>query len=74
MPKPFHKLTLEEFADLINILPFRRQINAVHMDHTFRPNHAQFRKRNAIGFIESMWRFHTQERGFSDIAQYLSQC
>jgi hypothetical protein len=29
MPKPFHKLTLEEFADLINILPFRRQINGL---------------------------------------------
>ena len=69
MPPPFKRLTLGEFALLLERFPFTRRVAAVHMHHTWRPNHAQFRGHDSIA---SMWRFHTQERHFSDIAQHLT--
>ncbi len=72
MPKPFHKLTLQQFAGLLNVFPFQRRINAVHMHHTWRPNHADFTAREPIESIEGMWRFHTEVNGWSDIAQHIT--
>ena len=69
MPKPFHSLTLEEFDELLKKFSFARRIDAVHMHHTWRPNHAQYR---GEGSIEAMWRYHTRENGWRDIAQHLS--
>src|SRR5262245_10996210 len=59
MPKPFHDLTVDQFVDLLDQFPFRRRINAVHMHHTWRPNHAQFGAREPLAVIEAMWEFHT---------------
>jgi hypothetical protein len=69
MPAPFLPLTVAQFAAALGAFNFRRQITAVHMHHTFRPNHSQWR---GLASVESMHRFHTQERGFSDIAQHLT--
>ncbi|HZV37378.1 MAG TPA: peptidoglycan recognition family protein, partial [Pseudoxanthomonas sp.] len=69
MPTPFKRLSVAEFAQLLDRFPFSRRITSVHMHHTWRPNHAQFRGHDSI---VAMWRFHTQERGFSDIAQHLT--
>ncbi|MCB2377076.1 caspase family protein [Hymenobacter sp. BT635] len=65
----FKKLTLDEFAALVDRFPFTRRINAVHMHHTWRPNHSQYRGEASI---EAMWRFHTQTNGWSDIAQHVT--
>jgi hypothetical protein len=71
----FKRLSLEEFLQLLTAYPFRRRINAVHMHHTWRPDHAQYRK-DPEGAIIGMWRFHTQAppegRGFSDLAQHIT--
>lgn len=69
MPKPFHQLSLEEFIDLLTRFPFTRRINAVHMHHTWRPNHSQYK---GLASIEAMWSFHTQQQGWSDIAQHIT--
>ncbi|MCC6443957.1 MAG: caspase family protein [Armatimonadetes bacterium] len=69
MPKPFHQLTLAQFADLLNRFPFTRKIDAVHMHHTWRPNHSQYK---GLASIEGMWQFHTQTNGWSDIAQHIT--
>lgn len=69
MPPPFQRLTVKQFADVLQAFPFRRRITAVHMHHTWQPNHANWRGQASM---EGMWRFHTQERGFSDIAQHLT--
>lgn len=69
MPPPFRKITLEQFDALLKQFPFQRRINAVHMHHTWRPNHAQFQGHDSI---VSMWRFHTVDNGWSDIAQHLT--
>jgi hypothetical protein len=69
MPAPFKQITREQFAELLTKFPFTRKINAVHMHHTWRPNHAQYRGHDTI---VSMWRFHTETNGWSDIAQHIS--
>lgn len=69
MPPPFVRLSVDEFARMLERFPLRRQIVGVHMHHTWRPNHAQFKGYESI---VAMWRYHTKERGFADIAQHLT--
>src|SRR5262249_53100586 len=54
MPQPFHTLTAEEFAELLEQFPFSRTIDTVHMHHTWRPDHSQYR---GLDSIVAMWRF-----------------
>lgn len=69
MPPPFNHLTLQEFASALDRFPFTRRINAVHMHHTWRPNHSQYQGHDSI---VAMWRYHTQVNGWSDIAQHIT--
>ena len=70
MPTPtFKRLPLAQFAQLLQQFPFTRQVNTVHMHHTWRPNRAQFKGHETIF---AMWRYHTQTNGWSDIAQHLT--
>jgi hypothetical protein len=69
MPAPFHQFTLDEFAALLQEFRFTRKINAVHMHHSWRPNHAQYRGQDSL---IAMWRFDTQTNGWSDLAQHLT--
>lgn len=69
MPKPFIPLTLAQFAELVRTFAFTRTISAVHMHHTWRPNHAQYK---GVASIEGMWRDHIQNRCFADIAQHIT--
>jgi hypothetical protein len=69
MPKPFIKLTIDEFEDLVDSFNFTRKIDAVHMHHTWKPNHSQYR---GLQTIQAMWEFHTITNGWSDIAQHIS--
>lgn len=69
MPPTFEQLNLSEFAALLERFPFERRINALHLHHTWKPDHSQYRGHDTI---LGMWRYHTQERGWDDIAQHLS--
>ncbi len=69
MPKPFHQVTLDQFAELLDKFPFTRTIESVHMHHTWRPDRSQYR---GLSTIESMWTYHTQTKGWSDIAQHIT--
>jgi hypothetical protein len=69
MPKPFHQITLDQFAELLEKFPFTRAIESVHMHHTWRPNCSQYR---GLSTIENMWTLHTQTNGWSDIAHHIS--
>jgi hypothetical protein len=69
MPAPFKQITREQFAELLSKFPFKRKINAVHMHHTWRPNHAQYRGHDTI---VAMWRYHTEQSHWSDIAQHIT--
>src|SRR5688572_27002973 len=65
----FHQLSVQEFVSLLGSFRPARRINAVHLHHTWRPRHSDYR-----GFetIRGMWRFHTGTQGWQDIAQHLS--
>ena len=65
----FKRITLEQFDRLLQQYPFTRQINAVHLHHTWRPRQADFRGHDTI---VAMWRHHTQVNGWSDIGQHIS--
>ncbi len=70
MPTPtFQRLSPDQFEQLLQKFPFTRKIDAVHMHHTWRPRHADFRGHDTI---VSMWRHHTQVNGWSDIAQHIT--
>jgi hypothetical protein len=65
----FVPLTLTEFQELAARYSFRRRITAVHMHHTWRPRHRDYAGHTTI---LGMWRYHTQEKGWSDIAQHVT--
>jgi hypothetical protein len=70
MPDPkFQPLDQDTFKQLLDRFPFHRKINAVHLHHTWRPNHSQYRGQETI---LAMWRVHTQQNHWSDIAQHVS--
>lgn len=69
MPPRFIPLTLDEFADLLRRFDFTRKIDAIHMHHTWRPSHAQYQGEASI---DAMWRYHTQQNGWRDIAQHIT--
>jgi hypothetical protein len=69
MPAPFQRLSVADFADLLKVFPFTRTVTSVHLHHTWRPNHAQFRGHDSI---VAMWSYHTRERKFADIAQHMT--
>lgn len=65
----FTQMTIAQFEALVKNFNWKRKINAVHMHHTWRPNHQQYQ---GHATIQAMWRFHTQVNGWSDIAQHIS--
>ncbi len=48
---------------------YQRTIDSIHMHHTWKPTHSQYR---GYATIEGMWRYHTQTNGWSDIAQHIT--
>ena len=59
-------------SDQFNLLLSRswvRRIAAVHIHHTWRPNHAQW---HGQATVEAIRRFHVETNGWSDIAQHLT--
>jgi hypothetical protein len=69
MDRRFAAFTLGEFSNLLGRFPFSRRIEAVHVHHTWRPNHAQWAGEPSV---LAMWRFHTRTNGWSDIAQHVT--
>src|SRR5687768_9175179 len=72
MPPPFRQIARSEFAPLLERFPFSRQINAVHMHHTFRPDIADYDLNDGHRSIVGMFLFHTQPNGWRDIAQHIT--
>lgn len=65
----FKRITVSQFRELLQKFPFTRRIDSVHMHHTWRPARKDFRGHETI---VAMWRFHTQENHWSDIAQHIT--
>ncbi|MEQ1615918.1 MAG: peptidoglycan recognition family protein [Hyphomicrobiaceae bacterium] len=69
MPAPFRRLTPREFEAEVASFAWCRRVWRVDMHHTWFPAHADY---EGIASIERMARFHTNGRGFDDIAQHVS--
>ncbi|MFO1055981.1 MAG: caspase family protein [Dongiaceae bacterium] len=69
MAPPFIALDIAQFRTLLGQWQPRRSIESVHMHHTWRPDHAQYRGHESI---VAMWQYHTHELGWSDIAQHVT--
>lgn len=65
----FVSLSFAEFAEVVARFGWTREVSAVHVHHTWRPSHTQWRGEASV---EAMRRFHVEERGFSDIAQHVT--
>ena len=67
MPPPFKQLQPNEVAAFVENYPFSRTITDVHLHHTWRPNHSQYK---GASTIKAMYDYHTNTNGWSDIAQH----
>ena len=65
----FQSVTASEFAAVARDFPWTRRITEVHLHHTWRPTQRDYSGRRTI---EGMWRAHTRDNGWSDIAQHVS--
>ena len=72
MPAPFKQLARDQFAELIMKFDFKRKINAVHMHHTWRPNHSQYDRNDGHRTILGMFVHHTRVNKWQDIAQHIT--
>jgi hypothetical protein len=72
MPDPIRQLTVSQFAELLDAFvadPATRRLSEVHLHHTWRPRHADFR---GLATVEAMRRVHMEVNGWADIAQHLT--
>nr|MBS0022226.1 caspase family protein [Gammaproteobacteria bacterium] len=65
----FFRLTFTDFAKLVDSFDWKRRVTSVHIHHAWRPNHAQWQ---GLASIQGMWRHHTHDCGWSDIAQHVT--
>lgn len=72
MPPPFKQITREQFAALVRRFDFKRTIDAVHMHHTWRPNHSQYDPNDGHRAILGMFLHHTRVNKWQDIAQHVT--
>lgn len=65
----FESVTLEEIAWLLDTFPFTRKIDALHLHHTERPTHRQYRGQTTIAEVA---RQHVEGHGLETIAQHIT--
>jgi Caspase domain/N-acetylmuramoyl-L-alanine amidase len=69
VPRPFRRIDVAEFAELIRLFDFKRRVTSFHVHHTWIPRRSQFK---GLASIEAMERDHRLNRHFSDIAQHIT--
>src|SRR5688500_19647928 len=69
MARLFEAVGRSDFPELVASFPWRRSVTEVHLHHTWRPRQSDYR---GLATIQSMWRYHTQTNGWSDIAQHVT--
>lgn len=69
--RSFKRYTLQQYVDYIKTFTGQVRFSEVHVHHTYIPTIADYRKKeNKEDLIRAMWRYHTQDRGWNDIAQH----
>jgi hypothetical protein len=69
----FRIISTAELKTLLKLFSFKRKITALHIHHTYSPNHADFKRRpDGIHFQKAMERYHKTTKKFQAIAQHLT--
>jgi len=63
------QMTRKAFYQAVQTYNWTRRINAVHMHHTWSPNHKTWK---GVDSQLGMWRYHTETLGWGDIAQHVT--
>ncbi len=69
MPPPFLNLTRAQFSEAVKTYNWSTPKTEIHVHHTWRPNHSQYR---GLPTIQGMYNYHTGTNRWSDIAQHVS--
>lgn len=71
--RTFNRYDTADFVDFISSVPVNRRITNVQIHHTVIPTLQQYNDAaDKEAIIRGMWRYHTVERGFRDIAQHFT--
>ena len=69
MSQTFIPMSKADFSRAVTELVWPTPKTEIHVHHTWRPNHAQYR---GLPTIQAMFDYHTQTNHWSDIAQHVS--
>jgi hypothetical protein len=69
MAPQFKQLRPAEFRHAVAQFTWQPAKTEIHMHHTWRPNHSQYR---GLASIKAMYDYHVNTNGWSDIAQHIS--
>jgi len=73
LSRTFKKLSINEFEEYIKNFNFTRTIKEFHVHHTWKPDHITLRKAKSYeAVIYSMYKYHTETNGWSDIGQNIT--
>lgn len=67
MTRNFKRYTIEEYISYLDNFDWQREINEIHVHHTWKPSIADFVGERTIW---AMWNYHVNTRGWSDIGQH----
>lgn len=71
--RTFKQYTLKEAKNFIKKYDFKRKITQIHFHHTWRPTKRGYiEAKDKERVIWSMWKYHTDVRGWSDIGQHFT--
>ncbi|WP_052045250.1 S-layer homology domain-containing protein [Caloranaerobacter azorensis] len=69
----FKQYTIEQIEMFLSKYEFKRQIYEIHFHHTWKPTKQDYlQAEDKEKIILGMWKYHTDVRGFSDIAQHFT--
>jgi len=69
MARDFKAYTITQFQSYIQSVSVKRRITHIQIHHTWNPRKSDYR---GEATITSMWRYHTQTRGWKDIGQHFT--
>ncbi|MEC1719206.1 peptidoglycan recognition protein family protein [Schinkia azotoformans] len=69
MARNFKPYMITQFQSFIHTLDLKRKINHIQIHHTWEPRKSDYKGESTIA---SMWRYHTETRGWQDIGQHFT--